>query len=116
MLVDLPICALFPGGAKPKSVEQPYLIGIVVSFVQKFIPRFASTDIVYVRSMRASKTAVLNVQCRNAFVAGCVKSTFAGLVKRTVTPDFIGNVSFLVLIVTMHIFGIFSSPLIIRFI
>ena len=48
MLVDLPICVIFSGGAKPKSVEQPYLIGVVVSFVQKFIPRFASTDIVYV--------------------------------------------------------------------
>ena len=61
--------------------------------------------------MRASKTAVLNVQCQNAVVAECVKSTFASLVKRTITPDFIGNVSFLVFIFkfTIYIFVGFLS-------
>ena len=92
ILLHVLICFLISGGAKPKSVEQPYLIGIVVTFVQKFLPRFKDTDIIYVRSMRASKTAVLNVQCRSVVVAGLVKSTFAGLVKQTTTPDYIGNV------------------------
>ena len=56
------------------------------------LPRFKESDILYVRSMRASKTAVLNVQCRSTVVAGLVKSTFATLVKQTVKPDYIGNV------------------------
>ena len=82
------------GGPKPKSIEQAFLIGIVVDFVQKMLPRFSGTDILYVRSMRASKTCVLNVQCRSIVMAGLVKSTFATLVKQTVKPAFIGNVRF----------------------
>ena len=73
-------------------MEQAFLIGLVVSFVQKMLPQFAGSDILYVRSMRASKTAVLNVQCRSVVMAGLVKSTFATLVKQTVKPDYIGNV------------------------
>ena len=56
------------------------------------LPQFVGSDILYVRSMRASKTAVLNVQCRSVVMAGLVKSTFATLVKQTVKPDYIGNV------------------------
>lgn len=74
-------------------MEQAYLVGIVVDFVQKMLPRFKETDIIYVRSMRASKVAVMNVQCRSVVVAGLVKSTFASLVKQTNPPPFIGNVS-----------------------
>ena len=81
------------GGPKPKSVDQAFLVGIVVEFVQKMLPSFKGSDILYVRSMRASKTAVLNVQCRSIVVAGVVKSTFAGLVKQVVKPSYIGNVS-----------------------
>ena len=66
---------------------------MVVEFVQKMLPRFKESDIIYVRSMRASKFAVFNVQCRSTIVAGLVKSTFAGLVKQTVKPAYIGNVS-----------------------
>ena len=73
-------------------MEQAFLIGLVVSFVQKMLPQFVGSDILYVRSMRASKTAVLNVQCRSVVMAGLVKSTFATLVKQTVKPDYIGNV------------------------
>ena len=58
------------------------------------LPRFAGTDILYVRSMRASKVAVMNVQCWSVIVAGHVKSTFANLVKQTPVPPFIGNVSY----------------------
>ena len=74
-------------------MEQAYLVGIVVDFVQKMLPRFKETDIIYVRSMRASKVAVMNIQCRSVVVAGLVKSTFASLVKQTNPPSFIGNVS-----------------------
>ena len=84
---------MFLGGPKPKSVEQPFLIGIVVDFVRKMLPRFNNTDVLYVRSMRASRVAVLNVQCRSTVVAGLVKSTFASLVKQSSPPAFIGNVS-----------------------
>ena len=70
------------------------MIGLVVEFVQKMLPQFDDSDVLYVRSMRASKTAVLNVQCRSVDMAGLVKSTFATLVKQTVKPSYIGNVSF----------------------
>ena len=83
----------FAGGPKPKSVDQAFLIGLVVEFVRKMLPRFNGTDILYVRSMRASKVAVMNVQCRSVIVAGLVRSTFASLVKQTPIPTFIGNVS-----------------------
>ena len=86
------VCCV-PGGPKPKSVEQAFLIGIVVDYVQKMLPQFVDSDILYVRSMRASKTAVLNVQCRSVRMASLVKSTFATLVKQTVKPAYIGNVS-----------------------
>ena len=72
-------------------MEQAYLVGIVVDFVQKMLPRFKETDIIYVRSMRASKVAVMNVQCRSVVVAGLVKSTFASLVTQTNPPPFSGN-------------------------
>ena len=64
-----------------------------MEFVRKMLPRFNGTDILYVRSMRASKVAVMNVQCRSVIVAGLVRSTFASLVKQTPIPTFIGNVS-----------------------
>ena len=70
------------------------MIGLVVEFVQKMLPQFDDSDVLYVRSMRASKTAVLNVQCRSVDMAGLVKSTFATLVKQTVKPSYIGNVRF----------------------
>lgn len=60
------------------------------------LPRFNGTDILYVRSMRASKVAVMNVQCRSVIVAGLVRSTFASLVKQTPIPTFIGNVSLII--------------------
>ena len=81
------------GGPRPKSVEQPYLIGVVVEFVQQMLPRFKASDVLYVRSMRASKIAVFNVQCRSTVVAGLVKSTFASLVKQEHKPSYIGDVS-----------------------
>ena len=87
------VCIYFLGGPKPKTIDQAFLIGLVVDFVRKMLPRFNNTDIIYVRSMRASRVAVLNVQCRSVVVAGLVKSTFANLVKQTPTPPFIGNVS-----------------------
>ena len=90
---------LISGGPKPKSVDQTFLVGMVVDFVQKMLPRFIPSDILYVRSMRASKMAVLNVQCRSTIVAGQVKCTFAALVKQTVKPSFIGEVNVYVFIV-----------------
>ena len=69
-----------------------------MEFVHKMLPSFKGSDILYVRSMRASKTAVLNVQCRSIVCAGMVKSTFAGLVKQDVKPSYIGNVSLMSLI------------------
>ena len=50
-------------------------------------------DITWVRSMKSSKFAVLNVQCRNVPIATRVKSTFAALVKSTNKPAYIGDVS-----------------------
>ena len=66
---------------------------MVLGFVQKFLPDFAATDIIWVRSMKSSKFAVLNVQCRDVTVATRVKSTFAALVKSSNKPAFIGDVS-----------------------
>ena len=66
------------------------------------LPSFAGSDILYIRSMRASKMAVLNVQCRSVVKAGLVKSTFATLVKQTVKPDYIGNVSFVTYILMQY--------------
>ena len=49
--------------------------------------------VVYICSMRASKIAVYNVQCRSVVIAGLVKSTFATLVKQEHKPSYIGDVS-----------------------
>ena len=66
---------------------------MVLGFVQKFLPDFAATDITWVRSMKSSKFAVLNVQCRDITVATRVKSTFAAIVKSANKPAYIGDVS-----------------------
>ena len=66
---------------------------MVLGFVQKFLPDFAATDITWVRSMKSSKFAVLNVQCRDVTVATRVKSTFAAIVKSANKPAYIGDVS-----------------------
>ena len=66
---------------------------MVLGFVQKFLPDFAATDVIWVRSMKSSRFAVLNVQCRDVPVATRVKSTFAALVKSSNKPAFIGDVS-----------------------
>ena len=66
---------------------------MVLGFVQKFLPDFAATDITWVRSMKSSKFAVLNVQCRDVTIATRVKSTFAALVKSANKPAYIGDVS-----------------------
>ena len=81
------------GLPKPVSVEQKILFGMVLGFVQKFLPDFAATDITWVRSMKSSKFAVLNVQCRDVTIATRVKSTFAALVKSANKPAYIGDVS-----------------------
>ena len=79
----------FLGLPKPVSVDQKVLFGMVLGFVQKLLPDFAATDIIWVRSMKSSKFAVLNVQCRDVTVATWVKSTFAALVKSSNKPAFI---------------------------
>ena len=81
------------GLPKPVSVEQKILFGMVLGFVQKFLPDFAATDITWVRSMKSSKFAVLNVQCRDVTIATRVKSTFAAIVKSANKPAYIGDVS-----------------------
>ena len=57
------------------------------------IAAFNSGDIIYVRSLRNSKTGILNVECRSIAVASAVKSTFASLVKSTNPPAYLKNVS-----------------------
>ena len=84
---------IFSGLPKPVSVEQKVLFDMVLGFVQKFLPDFAATDMTWVRSMKSSKFAVLNVQCRNVPIATRVKSTFAALVKSTNKPAYIGDMS-----------------------
>ena len=84
---------IFSGLPKPVSVEQKVLFDMVLGFIQKFLPDFAATDMTWVRSMKSSKFAVLNVQCRNVPIATRVKSTFAALVKSTNKPAYIGDVS-----------------------
>ena len=84
---------VFEGVTKPNTVDQPILIGIVLQFVQQFVPDFVASDITWVRSMKASKFGVFNVQCRTVMAASRVRSTFASLVKATPTPTFIGNVT-----------------------
>ena len=60
------------------------------------IRSFNSTDVVYVRSIRNTKTGVFNVECRSIAVATAVKSTFAGLVKSSKPPSYLKNVSLFV--------------------
>ena len=79
--------------AKPASIDQPYLINVVLDFVQKFVPEFNSGELVWVRSMKTSKFGVLNCQCRSVMMASRVRSTFASIVKAKPTPAFIGKVS-----------------------
>ena len=76
--------------AKPASIDQPYLINVVLDFVQKFVPDFNSGDLVWVRSTKTSK--LLNCQCRSVMRASMVRSTFASIVKTKPTPAFIGKV------------------------
>ena len=78
---------------KPTSVEQPTLISMVLRFVQNFLPDFSAAEIIWVRSMKASKFAVFNVQCRSVVSATRVKSTFASIVKSTNKPAYIKDIS-----------------------
>ena len=78
---------------KPTTVDQATLISMVLGFVQNFLPDFSGAEIIWVRSMKASKFAVFNVQCRSVVSATRVKSTFANLVKSTTKPSYIGDVS-----------------------
>ena len=64
---------------KPTSVDQRVLINLVLGFVQNFLPDFAANHIVYVRSNKSSRFAVLNVQCKSIPIATRVKSTFASI-------------------------------------
>ena len=82
----------FLGVGKTNSVEQPILIGIVLQFVQQFVPDFYASDISWVRSLKSAKFGVLNVQCRTVMAAARVRSTFASLVKTKPVPPFIGKV------------------------
>ena len=77
---------------KPSSLEQEDLIAIVVKFVTKMIPTFKGGDIIWVRALKSAKVAVFNVQCKSIPIATNVKSVFAGLIKQTVPPAFIGKV------------------------
>ena len=78
---------------KPTSVEQPTLISMVLGFVQNFLPDFSAAEIIWVRSMKASKFAVFNVQCRSVVSATRVKSTFASIVKSANKPAYIKDIS-----------------------
>ena len=80
------------GITKPNSIEQPVLIGLVLQFVQQFVPDFYASDISWVRSLKSSRFGVLNVQCRTVLAAARVRSTFASLVKAKPVPAFIGKV------------------------
>ena len=68
---------------------------MVLGFVQNFLPDFSGAEIIWVRSMKASKFVVFNVQCRSVVSATRVKSTFANLVKSTTKASYIGDVSIL---------------------
>ena len=78
---------------KPPSIEQKVLIGLVVGFVQNFVPECSPADLIWVRALKASKFAVLNVQCKSVVMATRIKSTFASIVKAAVKPHYIGDVS-----------------------
>ena len=81
------------GHPKTRITDQPVLAAQVVRFVDQFVPDFVADDILYVRSMRSTKTGLFNVQCRSVTKAQLVKSTFASLVKSDNPPDFLGDVS-----------------------
>lgn len=84
---------LLLGVPKPVTADQPVLIKLVVGVVRKMIAAFNSSDIIYVRSLRNSKSGVLNVECRSVAVATAVKSTFANLVKSAHPPAYLKNVN-----------------------
>lgn len=84
---------LISGLPKPTSVDQQVLIDLVLGFVQNFVPDFNASHITYVRSMKTSKFAVLNVQCKSIPIATRVKSTFASIVKSDNKPSYIKDVS-----------------------
>ena len=73
-------------------IDQPFLINLVLGFVQNFLPDFTAGEIIWVRSLKSSRYAVLNVQCRSVVAATRVKSTFAGIVKTTPHPPYLGKV------------------------
>ena len=79
---------MFSGITKPASFEQPYLAGIVVDYVQRFVNQFTATDLIWVRSMKASKMGVLNCQCRTVQMASTIRSTFASLIKSDAPPTY----------------------------
>ena len=85
------VCVI-SGITKPNSIEQPVLIGLVLQFVQQFVPDFYASDISWVRSLKSSRFGVLNVQCRTVLAAARVRSTFASLVRAKPVPAFIGKV------------------------
>ena len=77
---------------KPDSFEQEDLVKIVVKFVEKMIPTFNSSDIVWVRALKSAKVAVFNVQCKSVPITINVKSVFASLVKQPKPPAYFGKV------------------------
>ena len=84
---------MFLGLPKPKDNDQPLLIESVVRVVKKMIPQFNATDIKWVRTLKAGRGGVFNVECRSIAVASAVKSTFAGLIKSERPPSYLKNVS-----------------------
>ena len=81
------------GISKPTSIEQAHLAGIVVDYVQRFVNQFTASDLIWVRSMKASKMGVLNCQCRTVQMASTVRSTFASLIKSANPPTYLGKIS-----------------------
>ena len=86
---------------KPSSMEQVDLVKIVVDFVVKMIPTFTSSEIQWVRALKSAKVAIFNVQCKSIPIATNVKSVFAGLVKQTNRPKFIGQVCLIIYLTFM---------------
>ena len=74
-------------------MDQAHLAAIVVDYVQRFVNQFNATDLVWVRSMKASKVGVLNCQCRTVQIASTVRSTFASLIKSATPPTYLGKIS-----------------------
>ena len=87
--------------SKPSSMEQVDLVKIVVDFVVKMIPTFTSSEIQWVRALKSAKVAIFNVQCKSIPIATNVKSVFAGLVKQTNRPKFIGQVCLIIYLTFM---------------